>query len=116
MELRVKRIYEPAADDDGQRVLVDRIWPRGVSKKDAALAAWLKDIAPSTALRQWFGHDPARWQVFAERYRHELDANPAEVERLKALVRAGPVTLVYSARDTAHNQALVLADYIRHAA
>lgn len=111
--LRIKRIYEPAAKSDGARILVDRVWPRGITKEDAALTLWLKEIAPSTALRKWFGHDPARWADFQRRYRTELDANSEAVERLDACLRSGTVTLLYGARDTEHNQAVALATYLR---
>ncbi|MGE0666267.1 MAG: DUF488 domain-containing protein [Sphingomonadales bacterium] len=113
MAIHVKRIYEPPGDRDGQRVLVDRVWPRGVSKAEAGLTAWQKDIAPSAALRKWFGHDPARWEQFGRRYRRELDDNAEEVKRLEEMARSGALTLLYGARDTEHNQAVVLADYIR---
>jgi uncharacterized protein YeaO (DUF488 family) len=112
-DIRLRRIYEPPAPDDGARVLVDRVWPRGVSKDEAALTLWLKDVAPSTALRTWFGHDPARWSEFRDRYRQELEANGEAVERLRALTRAGRVTLLYSARDEAHNQAVALAEFMQ---
>ena len=111
--LEVKRIYEPPSPDDGARILVDRLWPRGVSKEAAGLTLWLKEIAPSAELRQWFGHDPARWDEFRQRYRAELDANPAAVERLRGFLKAGGVTLLYAARDTRHNHAPVLAEYLR---
>lgn len=111
--LTVKRIYEPAAAGDGTRVLVDRVWPRGISKQKAALTLWLKEIAPSTGLRQWFGHDPARWAEFRRRYHAELDANPEPVTHLKGLLRSDHVTLLYGAKDTQHNQALALAEYLR---
>lgn len=110
--IRIKRIYEPPASTDGQRVLVDRVWPRGVSKAEADLTLWLKDVAPSTGLRQWFGHDPARWAEFRKCYRAELDANPDAVAKLRALAAKGPLTLLYGARDTEHNQAVVLAEYL----
>lgn len=111
--LRIKRIYEPAAKDDGARILVDRVWPRGIAKEDAALTLWLKEIAPSTALRKWYGHDPARWAEFQRRYHAELDANTEAVERLRTCLRSGRVTLLYGARDEAHNQAVALADYLQ---
>ncbi len=114
-DIRIKRAYEAAATDDGARVLVDRIWPRGVAKELAALTLWLKEIAPTTALRKWFGHDPARWTEFRRRYRAELDANPAAVGELGRLVAAGPVTLVYGAHDRTHNHALVLAEFMKGA-
>ncbi len=112
IDLKIKRVYDPPAADDGQRILVDRIWPRGLRKEDAALTLWLKEIAPSTELRKWFAHDPARWAEFQSRYRAELDANAEPVERLRGLIKTGAATLLYSAHDTEHNQALVLADYM----
>lgn len=111
--LRIKRIYEPAAGSDGQRVLVDRIWPRGVSREKAALELWLKDIAPSTELRKWFGHDPARFAEFRDRYREELDANREAVGQLCDLLGKGDVTLLYGAHDEEDNQAVVLAAYLK---
>jgi uncharacterized protein YeaO (DUF488 family) len=111
--IRIKRVYEPAAKDDGARVLVDRVWPRGVTKEKAALDLWLKDIAPSTALRKWFGHDPARWDEFRQRYGKELDGNTEPVAQLKRMIAAGPVTLLYSAHDAEHNQAVALLEYLR---
>jgi uncharacterized protein YeaO (DUF488 family) len=106
--VRLKRAYEPAQSDDGSRILVDRLWPRGVSKADAALDQWMKEIAPSTELRQWFGHDPARWQEFQRRYAEEVGQQPALLRQLRDLARNGPVTLVYSAHDELHNDAVVL--------
>jgi uncharacterized protein YeaO (DUF488 family) len=111
--IRVKRIYDPADAEDGARVLVDRLWPRGVSKQAAALSLWLKDVAPSTELRQWFDHDPSRWQEFGRRYRTELRHNDDAVEQLRDILRLGRATLLYAAHDTAHNHALILADYMR---
>jgi len=111
MTLQLKRIYVPASDDDGLRILVDRLWPRGVSKHDAALADWMKEAAPSPALRTWFGHDPARWEEFRTRYRAELQGNPC-VEKLREMAAGHKVTLVYGARDERHNHALVLAEAI----
>lgn len=108
----LKRAYEPAVPEDGQRVLVDRLWPRGVSKEKAAIDLWLKEIAPSTALRQWFGHDPALWGEFQQRYRAELDANSEVVGQLRDVIRAGKTTLIYGAKDEAHNDAVVLAAYL----
>ncbi|MFD2249451.1 uncharacterized protein YeaO (DUF488 family) [Pseudochelatococcus lubricantis] len=110
--MRLKRIYEPPAADDGARVLVDRLWPRGIRKEAAELTLWLKDVAPSPGLRRWFGHDPVRWAEFARRYRAELAANGEAVGTLRDLAARGPVTLLYAAHDTAHNHALVLADYL----
>lgn len=112
-DIRLKRIYEPPGSDDGARVLVDRLWPRAVSKAAARLDLWLKEVAPSPALRKWFGHDPSRFAAFAHRYRAELTANEDVVIRIEELLTRGRVTLVYAAHDTAHNHALVLADYLR---
>ena len=109
--IRVKRIYEPAEAGDGQRILVDRIWPRGISRERAELDAWMPDVAPSTDLRKWFGHDSARWDEFRVRYRAELADNP-DVEQLTALIQSGPTTLLYSARDVDHNQAVALAAFL----
>jgi uncharacterized protein YeaO (DUF488 family) len=110
-KLRLKRAYEPAEPGDGQRVLVDRVWPRGVSKEEAHIDLWLKDVAPSTQLRKWFGHEPDHWGGFRERYLEELKANPA-VGELRQVMAKGPVTLVYGAKDKEHNQAVVLAAYL----
>ncbi|TPN01828.1 DUF488 domain-containing protein [Mesorhizobium sp. B2-1-3A] len=112
-DIAVKRIYEAPDKADGQRVLVDRIWPRGVSKEHAALALWLKEIAPSDELRKWFGHEPARWAEFRERYRVELDGNDEAVAQLRGLLGEGKVTLLYGAHDEAHNNAVALAGYLR---
>lgn len=112
-DIAVKRVYEAPAAEDGQRVLVDRIWPRGVSKEHAALVLWLKDIAPSDELRKWFGHEPARWVEFQERYGAELDGNDEAVAQLRELLRHGKVTLLYGAHDEAHNNAVALAGYLR---
>ncbi|AZO16272.1 DUF488 domain-containing protein [Mesorhizobium sp. M2A.F.Ca.ET.043.05.1.1] len=111
-DIAVKRVYEPPAKADGQRVLVDRIWPRGVAKKDAALTLWLKEIAPSEALRKWFGHKPERWAGFQKRYRAELDVNKEAVAQLRDLLREGKVTLLYGAHDEVHNNAVALAAYL----
>jgi aminoglycoside 6'-N-acetyltransferase len=111
--IRVKRLYDPPDAEDGARVLVDRLWPRGATKEEAKLTLWLKDIAPSAELRKWFGHDPARFAEFSRRYRAELSASKDAVSRLEQLVRAGPVTLLYAAHDEKHNNALVLADYLK---
>jgi uncharacterized protein YeaO (DUF488 family) len=110
--LALKRIYEPASDEDGQRVLVDRLWPRGLSKEKAHLALWLKEIAPSNELRQWFHHEVRNWDEFQERYRAELAGNEAAVRELEALLKKGKVTLLYGAQDEEHNQARVLCDYL----
>ena len=114
MALKIKRIYEKPGETDGERFLVDRLWPRGISQEAARLTAWLKDLAPSTGLRQWFGHDPGRWPEFQERYRAELQT-PAKTELLRKLAdkaRHGTVTLVYGARDEARNNAVVLQDLL----
>ena len=111
-DVKLKRAYVPAEPTDGTRILVDRLWPRGVKKEDAAIEQWLKDLAPSTGLRNWFGHDPARWEEFRERYAAELSQNTDQLEQLRALARKGPVTLVYSAHDEAHNNAVALRDFI----
>jgi len=106
--IRLKRAYEPVARDDGQRFLVDRIWPRGVTKDELDVDSWLKEVAPSTALRKWFGHDPSRWDEFQRRYRQELAAHLDDLAPLLDAARRGDVTLVYGARDPRHNQAVVL--------
>ena len=111
-DIAVKRAYEPPAKADGQRVLVDRIWPRGVAKKDAALTHWLREIAPSDELRKWFGHEPERWAEFQKRYRAELDRNEEAVAQLRGLLGHGKVTLLYGAHDEAHNNAVALTAYL----
>ncbi len=115
--IRLKRAYDPPAADDGHRVLVDRLWPRGVSKDALRLDAWLRDLAPSAALRRWFGHDPARFAEFARRYQAELQREPARALLADLARRAarGPVTLVYAARDPDHNDAIVLRDLLEEA-
>ncbi len=112
MSLHIKRIYEKSSEGDGQRVLVDRLWPRGLDKASAAIDLWLKDIAPSSQLRRWFAHDPQNWTEFRRRYHGELRANGVEVARLRELMKQGPVTLLYSARDVEHNQAVALRDFM----
>jgi uncharacterized protein YeaO (DUF488 family) len=111
--LRLKRAYEPASSTDGRRILVDRLWPRGLSRKKAAIDEWVKDVAPSAALRKWFGHDPAKWPEFRRRYRHELTAHPDIVRAIASLASRRRVTLVFSARDELHNDAVVLAAAVR---
>ena len=106
--IRLKRAYEPADARDGTRVLVDRLWPRGVSKDAAAIDLWLKELAPSTELRKWFGHDPSRWAQFQDHYAEEVRQHSEAFGQLRELARKGVVTLVYSARDEAHNDAVVL--------
>lgn len=110
--LQVKRVYEPPSRDDGVRVLVDRLWPRGLTKAAAAVDLWLKDIAPSVTLRRWFNHDPSRWQEFTRRYAEELDKKTAAVAALIGAVRRGRVTLVFGARDREHNNATALKTYL----
>lgn len=110
-DIRLKRVYEPAVAADGRRVLVDRLWPRGISHARLA-GEWLKEVAPSTELRTWFGHRPERWAGFVERYRAELAARPGPVEQLRAYARQGRLTLVYGARDQIHNEAVVLRDVL----
>ena len=110
--VRLKRAYEKPSADDGVRVLVDRLWPRGVRKAEAAIDHWLKELAPSTDLRKWFAHDQARWPEFRERFQHELRERGDQLDRLRALASKGPVTLVYAARDELHNDAIVLRDVL----
>ena len=116
INVQLKRAYAPAAADDGTRVLVDRLWPRGVRKDQAALDLWLKDLAPSTELRTWFNHDPARWAEFQARYVDELRQHPEQFQQLRDLALNGRVTLVYSAHDEDHNDAVVLRDQLLGAA
>ncbi|MHB1034986.1 MAG: DUF488 domain-containing protein [Pirellulales bacterium] len=106
--IQVKRVYEKPARTDGVRILVDRLWPRGLTKERAAVKLWLKDVAPSTELRQWFGHDPAKWKQFQVRYRKELDKKKDALDLLKQKSKENTLTLVYGARDEEHNEALVL--------
>jgi len=110
-DIRIKRVYEPPAPDDGCRVLVDRLWPRGLSKEKAKLDLWLKDVAPSAELREWFGHKPERWLEFRRRYKAELDGSTAFAE-LRGMGRKLRLTLLYAAKDKAHNNAVVLADLL----
>jgi uncharacterized protein YeaO (DUF488 family) len=110
--IRIKRIYEPAADSDGVRILVDRVWPRGISRYNAKILFWEKDAAPTTELRKWFGHKPDRWKEFRRRYRAELKHNPV-AEQLRKFARRRVVTLLYAARDQDHNHAIVLAAFLR---
>lgn len=110
--MALKRAYDDPAPGDGYRILVDRLWPRGVGKDDAALDEWMRDVAPSTDLRRWFGHDPDRFEEFADRYRHELEGSPA-LAQLRERCREHPrITLVYGARDGVHNHAVVLLDLL----
>ncbi len=112
MVIRVKRIYEPPEPTDGYRLLVDRIWPRGVSRESASLDAWMREVAPSSELRRWFGHDTSRWQEFKRRYTVELGTRQDLVAEIFSFACDRPVTLLYSARDPDHNQAVALADYL----
>ncbi|HXD78411.1 MAG TPA: DUF488 domain-containing protein [Puia sp.] len=114
MGLKIKRVYEKPAKEDGRRILVDRLWPRGLTKEKAHIDLWLKEIAPSTTLRKWFGHDPAKWDEFQKRYRMELKTNKEQVSLLKEEQNKGVVTLVYGAKDEEHNEALVLKDWLDH--
>ncbi len=110
--IAIKRIYEPAQKEDGARILVDRVWPRGLSKDAAAVDHWARDLAPSTALRKWFGHDPAKWDEFQRRYREELEDRASELNELIDAHGDGPMTLLFGAKDVEHNQAVVLKDVL----
>ena len=112
MDIRTRRAYDGSADDDGYRVLIDRLWPRGVAKEDLELDEWCKDVAPSEALRKWFGHDPEKWDEFQKRYRRELDSNEA-CDALLKRARKAHITLIYGAKDEEHNNAVVLRDYLK---
>ena len=116
MDVRLKRAYDPAEAADGYRVLVDRLWPRGVSKEKAQLDEWARELAPSSQLRTWFGHDPARFDEFRRRYLEELAAHEAKLAELRERASEGTLTLVYAARDSEHNDAVVLADVLRRRA
>ena len=110
--IQIKRVYEPASPLDGVRILVDRLWPRGMKKEQVLADEWMKDLAPSTALREWFHHDRSKWEEFKARYFAELDAQPAGVARLLDAAAQGPLTLLFSARDLEYNQAVVLREYL----
>lgn len=110
--IRLKRAYEPASSRDGIRFLVERLWPRGVTKEKLRIEAWLKEAGPTTELRKWFGHDPEKWDEFRRRYRRELDSHPEVWQRIVSAARRGPVTLVYSSHDTEHNNAVALKEYL----
>lgn len=110
--IRTKRVYDPPEPEDGARFLVERLWPRGMPKAALQLHGWLRDVAPSTALRRWFGHDPVKWEPFCQRYFAELAEKPEAVQPLLQAARQGNVTLLYSARDTAHNSARALKMYL----
>lgn len=113
-DIRIKRVYAEQEPDDGIRILVDRLWPRGLHKSDVKMDLWLKDVAPSPELRHWFGHDPAHWDVFQARYRQELLQPNAALERMITLMKNNTLTLLYAAHDTEHNHARVLMDYLQH--
>lgn len=114
MAFRIRRVTEPLTDQDGARILIDRLWPRGQSKAKLQLTAWVRDIAPSTDLRKWFNHDPPKFGEFRKRYRAELDANPAAVAELRALLKQHPdATLLFAARDDQRCNAVVLSEYLR---
>lgn len=110
--IRVKRVYEPCAATDGYRILVERLWPRGIRKEDLQADDWLKDVAPGTALRKWYGHRPERWEEFRQRYRKELAANRDAWSPILDASRRGTVTLLYSAHDTEHNSAVALCEFL----
>ena len=112
MHVRIKRVYEQPDKEDGIRILVDRLWPRGLTKEKASVALWLKEIAPSTELRKWFGHEPDKWKAFESRYRAELAKNEQQLSLLRQEMAKGPVTLLYGAKDQEHNEAVVLQKYL----
>jgi uncharacterized protein YeaO (DUF488 family) len=115
MSIRLKRAYEPRSEDDGLRILVERLWPRGLTKEKAAIDFWAKEVSPSPELRKWYGHDVAKWDEFRARYRAELDRKHELIAELREKVAAGPATFVYAAKDEAHNSALVLKEYVEGA-
>jgi uncharacterized protein YeaO (DUF488 family) len=112
----LKRVYEKAAEADGTRILVERLWPRGATKEAAAVDVWLKDVAPSPELRKWFGHDPAKWKQFQTKYWKELAGRQEAVALLRARIREGPVTFIYAAHDEEHNGAVALKAFLESAA
>ena len=112
MNIKVKRVYARPEKEDGTRILVDRLWPRGLTKAKASVDLWLKDVAPSTELRKWFGHDPSKWAEFKKRYRAELRENVEQGDLLKVEIEKAAVTLVYGAKDEEHNEAVVLQEYL----
>jgi uncharacterized protein YeaO (DUF488 family) len=109
----IQHVYEERGSDDGERYLIDRLWPRGMSKERLVMDAWLKEVAPSTDLRHWFGHDPEKWEEFKSRYRSELDGNPDAWKPLVEAAKRGKVTLLYAAHDGEHNNAVVLKEYLK---
>jgi len=112
MDIRTKRIYEPLDSDEGYRVLVDRIWPKGMSKEKARIDSWLKELAPSKELRQWFGHEPSKWEEFRERYFEEPTEHRDQLNQLAEMTQSGPLTIVYSSRETRYNNAVALKAYL----
>ena len=112
--IQTRRVYAPALAGEGTCVLVDRLWPRGMKKEDAPFQLWIKDVAPSNTLRQWFGHAPERWPEFRKQYETELSANLSALQPLLDIARQGPLTLLYAAHDESHNNAVVLAEYLQH--
>ena len=110
--IQVKRVYDPAASDDGTRLLVERLWPRGMKKEEATLDEWIKDVAPSTELRKWFSHDPVKWPEFQKRYRAELDKHPEAWQPILDAAKKGKVTLLFSSHDTEHNNVIALKKYL----
>ena len=114
MKVNIKRVYEAPSKEDGTRILVDRLWPRGLTKEKAHVDLWLKEVAPSNELRRWFGHDPDRWPEFRTRYRAELKHNPDQMALLRHALAQGKATLVYGAKDTERNQAVVLRELLAH--
>ncbi|MBS4168451.1 DUF488 domain-containing protein [Parachlamydia sp. AcF125] len=113
MKIKLKRVYDPVSPQDGVRVLVERLWPRGIKKENLKYDLWLKEIAPSPDLRKWFAHDPAKWGAFQEKYREELDKNPAAIQKIKNL-NSKMITLLYSSKDTEHNNAVCLKNYLEN--
>ena len=114
MKVKIKRVYEEPKKSDGKRILVDRLWPRGLRKAEVKVDLWLKEIAPSTALRKWFSHEPSKWEEFKKRYSVELENNNEQISLLEREVSEGKVTLVYGAKDQEHNGAVVLREFLEH--
>lgn len=112
MKINIKRVYEPASKEDGVRILVERLWPRGVKKEELQMDFWLKEVAPSTELRKWFSHDPAKWKQFQTKYFAELNENTDALEQIELALRNGIITLLYSSKDTEHNNAVCLKKYL----
>ena len=114
MNIKLKRVYDPPSRSDGTRILVERLWPRGIKKENLVLDAWMKDVAPSTELRKWFSHDPAKWNQFQVKYMSELDANQEALQPLLRTIHEGTVTLLFSSHDTQHNNAVCLKSYLEN--